>query len=403
MSRKMKFALRMADGYEVRNDLETLREHFDIERAVDYFHSGQLAEWLEDRYYEDEAKAIEGINPEAPNLREEICHALGVGVGNAIGALDIAMRARLDEKRAILREMTDEEEIIALAPQTALNQEDLADLLDMNESVIYLCGERFRVPTREKGKRYIGILGTPKVDVKAESEAELNERKIFFENVRLPWGEAAISNHGAFGAKAWLVPKAQLKAMFAATFKDDFSYYEADSDATFLMTESRKKNSANGLGLLGDTDELMRVIRVQSGEIEDKGVGITLLSDDQKRAALSLVCGADYKENDLVHLRISDTMSRGWAFTRDSFCVMEGGISRAIPYVSLSDDVLKEDGVKFPGNGDFIRFSNMLCSDAIKSSSDIYVALGGSVRGHSTAMALKIYLNNLKSLFHGKS
>ena len=61
-----------------------------------------------------------------------------------------------------------------------------ADLLDMDTPVIYLCGESFNVPIRVGGKKYVGILGTPQVNIKANSQAELDAKGIVFENVRLP-------------------------------------------------------------------------------------------------------------------------------------------------------------------------------------------------------------------------
>ena len=73
MARKIKFALEMKDGAKVRSNLEELRENFDLEKAVGYFLSGKLAEWLEDRYYEEEAEALDAIDKDAPDLREKLC------------------------------------------------------------------------------------------------------------------------------------------------------------------------------------------------------------------------------------------------------------------------------------------------------------------------------------------
>ena len=67
MARKIKFALEMTDGVEVR-DLDDLREHFNLERVIKYFHSGQLLSWLRDRYYEDEADLISSIGQTDPHL-----------------------------------------------------------------------------------------------------------------------------------------------------------------------------------------------------------------------------------------------------------------------------------------------------------------------------------------------
>ena len=56
MARKVKFALILKDGYEVRNNIEEIKEHFDYNKIVDYFIDGQLSRWLEDRHYYEEIK-----------------------------------------------------------------------------------------------------------------------------------------------------------------------------------------------------------------------------------------------------------------------------------------------------------------------------------------------------------
>ena len=100
MARKVKFALEMADGVKVRGNLEELREHFDMESALRYFLSGKLTEWLDDRYYEEEADALDQIDRDAPDLNRRICEALGVEFTGEEEA-DVESIARLNEKRAI--------------------------------------------------------------------------------------------------------------------------------------------------------------------------------------------------------------------------------------------------------------------------------------------------------------
>ena len=48
----------MADGYEVRGDIEELRAHFDEPKAIEQFKSGELLAWLEARYYDTIAGKI---------------------------------------------------------------------------------------------------------------------------------------------------------------------------------------------------------------------------------------------------------------------------------------------------------------------------------------------------------
>ncbi len=232
MARKIKFALEMADGAKVRGSLEELREHFDLEKAVGYFLSGKLVEWLDDRYYEKEAEALEAIDKDAPDLNKRLCEALGVDY-EAEEDLDVAALERLNEKKSVLRQKTGEEEIIKNADKTALTQEDLADLLDMGEDVIYLCGEEFTVPARVKNKKYIGILGTPKVTINAKSEDELEAKGIVFENVVLPWGnkvkESVAVEPAPISVKVgWTVPFEKLHKVIMASFAKEEAFKKED-------------------------------------------------------------------------------------------------------------------------------------------------------------------------------
>ena len=184
MPRKIKFALEMADGIEVRS-LEELREYFDLDKVIECFHDGKLLEWLQDRYYDEEAELISAINEDDEHSSEELCKALGVDPDKYV--LDPEFIERINEKKLFLQQKTDDTDIIKNAKITALNQEDLADLLDLNEPLIYLCGEEFHIPIRITGKHYIGIFDKPKVNIKATSQEELDSNDIILENVELPW------------------------------------------------------------------------------------------------------------------------------------------------------------------------------------------------------------------------
>lgn len=186
MAKKIKFALELANGVKVRSGLEELREHFDMEKIAGYFLLGKLAEWLEDRFYDEEAEKIRNIDKNAPDFDRQICEVLGVDY-NTDDEMDVAFLERVNEKKAILREKTANETIIANANRTALNQEDLADLLEMDEKTIYLCGDNFNIPIRFTDKKYIGVLGKPNITIKAKHAKELVSKNIIFENVKLPW------------------------------------------------------------------------------------------------------------------------------------------------------------------------------------------------------------------------
>ncbi len=180
--RKQKAEMKLKDGVAVR-DLEELERAFDPDAIMNHFRSGQLEEWLRDRYYDDEADAISAIAKDDPNAARKVCAALGVAYEDHF---DKEFAARIREKRKQLQEMTSDVSIIENARNTAFNQQDLADLLDLDEPVIYLCGKKFTVPIRLENKRYIGVLGTPQIKIRADSEDELKRKHIVIENCQLP-------------------------------------------------------------------------------------------------------------------------------------------------------------------------------------------------------------------------
>ena len=172
---KKTFTLEM-NGIEIKT-LEDLRKNFNLEKAVEYFKSGKLVDWLADRFYDDEAEKIENISDDDKNLSQKICAALDVECDE-----DLEFTQRVCEKKKILAEKTDDENIIDNATTTALNQDDLANLLHMDYPTIFLCGENFTVPIRVENKKYIGVLSTPKIKIKANSDEELAAKNISFEN-----------------------------------------------------------------------------------------------------------------------------------------------------------------------------------------------------------------------------
>ena len=74
--RKIKFALELKDGEEVRS-MDELREHFDLEKVIGYFQDGKLIEWLEDRFFEDEAEEIKKLSENDPDFGKSSAIFLG--------------------------------------------------------------------------------------------------------------------------------------------------------------------------------------------------------------------------------------------------------------------------------------------------------------------------------------
>ncbi len=287
MARKVKFALEMADGTKVRNSLEELREHFDMKSIISYYLSGKLLEWLEDRYYDDEAAKIEELDKDSPNLNAQLCAIIGVDASD-FDALDVEALERLNEKKVYLRQKTSDESIIENAMITALTQQDLADLLDLESSVIYLCGEKFNIPIRIEHKKYIGILGTPKIEIRATSNSDLKEKDIIFENVELPWNKTTPNTTSTT------------------------PIVTVDNDT---IINTHKKELLDIKNMIWGSKNIWQVV-AHSGKPSKKE-----LTNVQKKIYLNFVCNGKYTEDDIIHIYVVDDMSAGWAFTIDSFCV----------------------------------------------------------------------------------
>ena len=278
------FKLKLKDGAEV-STLEELRENFDLEAVVEYFNSGDLLKWLEDRFYDDEADAISEIDRDDRNLTAKICAALNVECDD-----NLEFMRRVREKKSILEDKTDDQNIIDNAVSTALNQEDLAALIQMDYKTIFLCGEQFNVPIRVAGVKYIGILGTPKIKIRAKSQEEIDAKQISFENVQLPWQKAA--------------PIDELKALAEKIFQ---------TGGKFPIVKN--VDYEHGLVIpVSSFDELSKV---------------------EKSSALRMICQGKYSEHQIAFLQVTDDLSSGFALTTDSFCTGGGVGANLIPYKEI--------------------------------------------------------------------
>lgn len=107
MAKKIRFPLEMPDGTQVRT-LPDLKEHFDLGSALEYYKSGKLLTWLQDRYLETEVEAVQSLDESSPDFPEQFCKIFGVVyTGSSVDLEEIAYR---QEKLAKLRTLTDEPE-----------------------------------------------------------------------------------------------------------------------------------------------------------------------------------------------------------------------------------------------------------------------------------------------------
>lgn len=177
MSKKKKKNL-ILYGIEIKT-LEDLQVHFDMEKILEYFTNGQLGEWLDSHYYEDEAEKIEQLSKTDPDLEEKICQIIGVDPSEHVDSFILR-----DEKIAKLKEYTDNPVILANWKNVALNQEDLIDLLDEEVDIIYLVNNTFTISLRKKDKTYIGI-GNVVAVVRRDNPVDFDSLNISFKNVQV--------------------------------------------------------------------------------------------------------------------------------------------------------------------------------------------------------------------------
>lgn len=300
MARKEKFALDMGGGKEVRS-LEELQEAFDIDRVIGYFQDGSLLTWLDDRYYDEAAEAIDGLSMTDPQFNEKLCAALGVEYKG--GGLDPEDVKILQEKTEKLKKYNPSENVLANACRTAFTQEDLADLLDRGEETIFLCGPTFTIPARVKNKEYIGIFEKPTIKISVTDPAVLAERGITFSNVTLAEGLASAVKDGNanLAGKKRSIPDEELMALFRATIHS-----------------------------LGTWVAVRPKVGVPGADYVFKNP-----KDDTKTMILRLAGAKNVSEEDILFGLFSEDATHAWILTKDSFFYFADGKKGHVHYDSL--------------------------------------------------------------------
>ena len=184
MARRIRFPLKMKNGAEVRT-LDELKANFDLESVLSYYDNGKLQTWLENYFYDEQAKAIAALSPDMPDLNQRLCEILGVEYQDANSEMDMELIQRRNEKLRILNSETDDRTLIDNVDIVALDQDDLYDILDTSDSTqIYLYKERFFIPFGKKNIHYIGV-NEPEVDLEKSVE-EYRQSGITFSGIGFP-------------------------------------------------------------------------------------------------------------------------------------------------------------------------------------------------------------------------
>ncbi len=138
------------------HSLKELRENYNAEEMLDYYIEGDLLAWLEQHYYENEASALKEISCDQQECIQKVYRVLGIDYASPENMSE-AERNKWEAKKRIVSEYTSDDKILSELWLVAMNQEELAELLDKQEKKIYLCKDSFSVPIKISGMEYIGI------------------------------------------------------------------------------------------------------------------------------------------------------------------------------------------------------------------------------------------------------
>lgn len=155
MAKKLKFPLVLKDDYQVRT-LEELREHFDLEKVLNYYQNGKLLIWLSDRFYNSEMIEIQELDSKSPDFISKLCVILGVQ-SMITQYVDLEALAKKNQQREKVKQYTSDEMILSHAEWVAFDQEELADLLDDGCQCIYLINNSFQIPMSKSNMTYINV------------------------------------------------------------------------------------------------------------------------------------------------------------------------------------------------------------------------------------------------------
>lgn len=194
MAKKIRFPLEMDNGIEVRS-VEELRDNFSLVRVLGYVENGKLVVWLRDRYANDLADAVEELNKADPELGKKISGIFDVPYDENTEK-DLEKAAERIERLKRLKDFTDEQKYEEVIDRIAFDQDELYDLLDEGVIEIYLCGDRFSIPTAQMGVTYIGI-NKPIAVVDSKTEVNWKDKKISIERMIFDEKYQEVLNNGS--------------------------------------------------------------------------------------------------------------------------------------------------------------------------------------------------------------
>lgn len=185
IKKNIKFPLEMKNGEKVRT-LEELKANYDIESILNYYFSGKLKVWLEQRFYGVELEQLEGLSEmvehDIPQMLCSIFEQDFPDTSKSVSESFLVKRKKIET----VRQFTDDLTILENIDFVATSQEELEGILAMgnNISKIFLLGEQFEINEKTEKVEYIGI-NQPIVKLNADEKFDAKKHQIFFKNVIL--------------------------------------------------------------------------------------------------------------------------------------------------------------------------------------------------------------------------
>lgn len=257
MAKKIRFSLEMEQGVEVRT-LEDLQEHFSLPKVLEYVKSGKIVTWLKDRYEDDLAEQIEVLNVNDPELNKKVCAIFDIEYDESL----IIGREKFEERKrklALLSNYTKEQQYIDLVDNIAFDMDDIYDLLDEDETTIYLCGTKFTIPLSKKGITYIG-LNNPSVYIRLKEGTTLEDNNIVVKSV-IRFDEKYLDN------KKKDKPESKEKAISKVTSGVEVGSYSKDSFLNFMLSPKDKQESEQTYNNI--TKELCKLTYDVDADVKD--------------------------------------------------------------------------------------------------------------------------------------
>lgn len=182
--KKLKLPLEMTNGQQVRS-LQELRNNWDLEKVLGYYLNGRLLNWLNDRYYLEEAEKIQQLEElkDTKDLLQRLCAVFGVQYQNS-DLINVEAIEKRNQKLERLRLYTADDVILKNVDKVALDQNELEYLLAHGSNIIYLCSGEFNIEKNQENIVYIGI-DNPTVKMNRETWHLLRKNNCIFNNCKL--------------------------------------------------------------------------------------------------------------------------------------------------------------------------------------------------------------------------